>query len=125
MGRFEFETLDVFQVALEMAAQADLVADALPRRRGYLADQLRRAASSVVLNIAEGAGEWVRAEKGRFYRYAKRSAVETGAAVVLIEKLRLASLELTGPVRGLLLKLIPMVLGLIRHCGPEILSPPA
>ncbi|MEK7470379.1 MAG: four helix bundle protein [Planctomycetota bacterium] len=120
MSKFELENLDVFQLALDAAVQADAVAQALPRGRAYLADQIRRAVSSVVLNIAEGAGEWLRPEKEKFYRYAKRSAVETGAAIVLVEKLQLASLDLTGPVRSLLLKLIPMMMGLIRHCGPEI-----
>lgn len=120
MSRFEFEMLDVFHTALDAAEQADRVADALPRRRGYLADQLRRASCSIALNIAEGAGEWTRPGKGRFYRYAKRSAVESGAAIVLVEKLRVAPLESTGPARGLLLKLLPMLMGLIRHCGPDV-----
>jgi len=36
----------------------------------------QRAATSVPLNIAEGAGEYSGAEKSRFYRIAKRSATE-------------------------------------------------
>ena len=39
-------------------------------------DQLDRASSSVVANIAEGAGEFSRPERARFYRIAPRSAVE-------------------------------------------------
>lgn len=45
----------------------------------YLRDQLRRAASSIVLNIAEGAGEFRRGEKARIYRIALRSATECSA----------------------------------------------
>jgi four helix bundle protein len=50
------------------------------RERGLI-DQLLRASSSVCLNIAEGSGEFSRAEKSRFYRIARRSACESLAAV--------------------------------------------
>jgi four helix bundle protein len=49
-----------------------------------LIEQLLRAASSVCLNIAEGAGEYSRDEKIRFYRIARRSAWECSAAVDLL-----------------------------------------
>jgi four helix bundle protein len=49
-----------------------------------LMDQLTRASSSICLNIAEGAGEYSRAEKNRFFRIARRSAWECSASVDLI-----------------------------------------
>jgi len=58
MRRFDFEKLEVFTMALEMAVRVDPIADHLPRGRSYMRDQLRRAANSVPLNIAEGAGEF-------------------------------------------------------------------
>ena len=58
------------------------------RERGWrdreLMDQLMRASSSIGLNIAEGAGEFSRAEKNRFFRIARRSARERSAAVDMI-----------------------------------------
>jgi four helix bundle protein len=48
---------------------------------GDLADQLRRASTSIVLNIAEGAGEYRPVEKARFYRMSLRSATECAAIV--------------------------------------------
>ena len=53
-------------------------------RERALVTQLLRASSSVCLNIAEGAGEYSRAEKVRFYRIARRSAWECSAAVDLL-----------------------------------------
>jgi hypothetical protein len=57
MNELEHERLDVYRAAIELLVLADEVAAALPRGRGYLADQLRRAASSIPFNIAEGAGD--------------------------------------------------------------------
>ena len=64
-----------------------VVAQAVPVRNWRdrnLIEQLLRAASSVCLNIAEGAGEYSRDEKIRFYRIARRSAWECSAAVDLL-----------------------------------------
>jgi four helix bundle protein len=55
------------------------MAGAFPRGLGDLADQLRRASTSIVLNIAEGAGEYSPKDKAKFYRFAKRSAAECSA----------------------------------------------
>ncbi len=50
-----------------------------------VADQLIRAASSIMLNIAEGAGEYSSPEKARFYRMARRSAWECAAILDVLE----------------------------------------
>jgi four helix bundle protein len=81
MKRFDHEKLDVYEAALEWVVLADDVVAHLPRGRGYLADQLHRAATSILLNIGEGAGEFSRTEKARFYRIAKRSAMECAAII--------------------------------------------
>src|SRR5262245_57291216 len=81
MMAFDHEKLDVYQIALEFVVTAGEIVSQLPSARHNLADQLDRASTSVVLNIAEGAGEFSRAEKARFYRMAKRSATECAAAL--------------------------------------------
>src|SRR5690349_8176123 len=88
-ARFDFERVDAFQVALEAATSLDELAAALPTGRGYMRDQLRRAANSIVLNIAEGAGEFVPAEKGRMYRIARRSATECAGQLLVVRQLQL------------------------------------
>ena len=50
MNAFGHDNLEVYRAAIELA---DEVVEHLPRGRGYLADQLQRAAMSVALNIAE------------------------------------------------------------------------
>jgi hypothetical protein len=45
---FDHEKLDVYQLAIEFVANAKDIIELLPRGRGYLADQLQRAALSIV-----------------------------------------------------------------------------
>ncbi|HXG59626.1 MAG TPA: four helix bundle protein [Thermoanaerobaculia bacterium] len=56
---FDHEKLDVDRLAIEFVAKANDIMERLPRGRGYLGDQLQRAALSIVLNIAEGAGKFL------------------------------------------------------------------
>jgi four helix bundle protein len=71
--------LDVYKRALALLALCDEIVHQLPKGRTELKEQLDRAAGSVVANIAEGAGEFRGREKARFYRMARRSAVEVAA----------------------------------------------
>lgn len=76
MRSHEHERLFVYQRALDVVRVAEPIATALSHHRPDLCDQLRRAASSVPLNIAEGAGEFRKAEKVRSYRMTRRSGGE-------------------------------------------------
>ena len=64
----DHEQLDVYQVALEFLVFANDVIERLPRGRSHLADQLTRASTSIVLNLAEGAGKHSKPDKRRFRR---------------------------------------------------------
>jgi len=94
MKQFDHERLDVYQVSIEYLTIAEEIAKNLPRGRSYIADQLRRAALSVVLNIAEGAGEFSKNEKIRFYRIARRSATECAAILDVCKTLRIIESEM-------------------------------
>jgi len=49
----DHEKLDVYKVSIEFMAIAIKIADNIPREYSSLADQLKRAAWSIPLNIAE------------------------------------------------------------------------
>jgi 23S rRNA-intervening sequence protein len=68
---FDHEKLDVYGLAIDFVARANGVVESLPRGRGYLADQLQRAALSIVLNIAEGAGKFSGDDKATLERVAQ------------------------------------------------------
>lgn len=81
---FEHEKLAVYHKAVAVAIAMRGVADAIPHPCGDLRSQLRRAAASIPLNLAEGASEWQPAEKRRIYRIARRSAGECAAILDLL-----------------------------------------
>jgi four helix bundle protein len=111
---FTHEDLDVYRRAIDFVVIADEVATSLQRGRGYLADQLRRASTSIALNIAEGAGEFNRREKSRFYRIAKRSTTECAAILDVCVRLELSDAETITKGRELLLRIVAMLTRLIR-----------
>ena len=109
MSQFDHEKLDVYQAAIELVVVVDEVVEHLPRGRGYLADQLQRAGTSVPLNIAEGAGEYSGNEKVRFYRMAKRSATECAAILEVCRRLKLTHEASYAQGRELLLRIVAML----------------
>ncbi len=117
---FDFEKLDVYQVALDFVASADDVAQELPRGRRYLKDQLLRAANSIAANIAEGVGEYSPAEKVPFYRIARRSAVEFGSHLLVSARLDLIQDDaLLGRGRDQLLRIVAMLTSLTKSVSAK------
>ena len=115
MKRFDHEKLDVYQAAVEFVVLANDVVENLPRGRGYLADQLQRASTSIPLNVAEGAGEFSINEKARFYRIAKRSATESAAILDVCRRLKLIHEASYESGRDLPLRIVSMLIGMIRR----------
>ena len=111
----DHEKLDVYQVAVEFVIVADGIVEHLPRGRGYLSDQLQRAALSIPLNIAEGAGEYSSDEKIRFYRMAKRSATECAAIVNIGQRLQLIEEKRYTHARELLIRLVSMLIKMAQR----------
>lgn len=110
---FDHERLDVYQAAIAFVILSDEILEELPRGRAYLVDQLQRAGSSVVLNIAEGAGEFARHEKHRFYRMAKRSATECAAILDIGLKLDLIETTKLSQARDLLFRIVSMLIKMV------------
>ncbi len=116
LKHFDHEKLDVYRAALEFVVVAAEVVEHLPRGRAYLADQLQRAATSVPLNIAEGAGEFSSKEKARFYRMARRSATECAAVFDVCARLELIDGATHDAGRDLLLRVVAMLTVMCRRC---------
>jgi four helix bundle protein len=78
--------LSIYEDMLDVVRALRSQLEAIDKRDADLARQLRRAASSVVLNVAEGSGSFGRMRTAR-YRTALGSARETLACLRVAEAL--------------------------------------
>jgi four helix bundle protein len=84
---YKFQKLQVYQLALAYVDAVYELSRLLPEREKYnLASQIERAATSIVLNIAEGSTGQTDTEQNRFLGLALRSYLETIACFDLIER---------------------------------------
>jgi four helix bundle protein len=90
-----FEDLECYKLALNVVHEAYQVVKRLPPEEKHnLADQLRRAAVSVTLNIAEGYGRYHYLDSLRFFYIARGSLDEVLSAFVTCDKVGLSTGEL-------------------------------
>ena len=111
----DHEKLDVYHIAIEFVILADTIIEHLPRGRAYLSDQLQRAALSISLNIAEGAGEYAVDEKVRFYRMAKRSATECAEVLDVCRKLQFINEDRYVKGRELLIRIVSILIKMAQR----------
>lgn len=76
------QKLDIYQVSKSFVFECYKLTKSLPPEERYgMTSQIRRAALSVHLNIAEGASRKSEAERKRYYEVARGSVVEIDAAL--------------------------------------------
>ena len=81
----------------------------LPGGNGSLTDQLRRAALSVPVNVAEGVGRSSVADRRRQYAIARGSAMECASILDACRVLQLTNSELLADGRSLVLRVVQML----------------
>jgi len=113
---FDHERLEVYQVALDFFDLADVIVEQLRPRggRSNLADQLARAALSIVNNISEGAGTFSKPDKSRFYSIAIGSATESAAMLDVCLRRELIANETHKCGKQLLERIVAMLIKLCR-----------
>ena len=108
------EALRCYQESLQLAEELCKEAASWPRGLGYLADQVRRAMASVVLNIAEGNARKSHCERKRFFEVSRASATEVSACVDLMSAFGLVSASRATAFKTSLSNISRMIWGLIR-----------
>ncbi|WP_421774335.1 four helix bundle protein [Gracilimonas sp.] len=84
---FKFEKLEVWKLAVDLADEVYSLIGSLPDTEKFnLTSQIRRAVTSVSLNIAEGSTGQTDPEQIRFIGYAHRSLMEVVACLILMKK---------------------------------------
>lgn len=111
-----FEDLECYQLATQVLKEAYALAGRLPAvERHNLADQMRRAATSAVLSIAEGYGRYHYLDRLRFFYIARGSLMETLGAFTCCEAVGYLAPTEMSRIRGLVHQGLRSLNGYIRH----------
>jgi four helix bundle protein len=87
---YRFEKLEVWQVGMRIVSKVYSITKRFPKDETYaLSDQLKRAATSIVLNLAEGSGQPTKKLFSLYIERAKSSTLECVACtkIAVQEKL--------------------------------------
>ncbi len=112
---FKFEKLKVWQLALELDGEISEMIKSFPKEELFiLVSQIKRAADSVVLNIAEGSTLQSNAEFKRFLVISNRSALEVVACLYLSVQRKYINRSIFDDKYQKYEKLIAMIQALIK-----------
>ncbi len=116
---FDHEKLRAYQEALRFVAWVAPVIEELPAKLSAK-DQLDRASTSIVLNIAEGNGKRSHPDRRRHFDTARGSALECAACLdVLVVRGKLSS-ETTPVGKEILLGAVSPLAGLIARFPNQV-----
>jgi four helix bundle protein len=119
MEVFEFEKLRVYQKALDLVDQVYKITKKYPQEERFgLINQFRRAAVSVVLNLAEGSGG-TKAEFKQFLKIARRSIRECVAVIEVSFRQKYITNELKQDLRSACADISKMITGLLKSLSPN------
>ena len=110
----DYEKLDVYRCAIEHLAFVFRALPAVPRGFSALADQWRRASTSVPLNIAEAVGKTSAAERANRYAIARGEAMECGAILDVVRLLDVLPADEVAAAKERLVRLVSMLTRMCR-----------
>lgn len=115
---FDHEKLRVYQETLVFASWTETILERA-KKSSPLHDQLDRARTSILLNIAEGNGRYTAMDRCRFFDMARGSALECAACLDLLAVKNLISKPEQEHGKAGLEKIVSMLVGLIRSNSAE------
>jgi four helix bundle protein len=122
----DFRKLLAWQRARVLAGAVYRVTEDFPAREHFgLADQMRRAAISVVSNIAEGANRGSDRELRRYLCIARGSLGELEAQITIAADLKLIPEAHAAILEQSALETGRLITGLVRHYSQQAPPPPA
>lgn len=111
----KFKKLNVWQKSMDFISEVYRITSHFPKHELFgLISQLRRAATAIALNIAEGAGAGTDAEFTRFLRIALRSAYEVITGLEIAIKLKYGAEEESRKLLLQVDEIGAMITGLIK-----------
>jgi four helix bundle protein len=108
--------LNAYRLSQELAMECYKVTRTFPVDEKFaMVQQIRRAALSVHLNIAEGCSRKSKAERNRFFEIARGSVIEIDSAIGIAHKLAYATLEQLQPLGSSIIENFKVLSGMIDN----------
>lgn len=120
----DHERLEVYQVARELSREICRLRKKMRPGRADLVDQVLRAVASVPLNIAEGNGESKPGRRAYFFRIARSSATELGAALDHMVDMEFLKNEDIVAAKALVVRIVSMLVKLTEKVTTSDSYPP-
>lgn len=115
-----YKELKVWQKAMDFVVAVYALTPSFPKDELFgLTSQLRRAAVSISLNTAEGAGRGSDTEFARFLGIALGSTYESIVALVIAQRLEYCDLKTSNALVEQAEEIARMLTGLIKHYAPN------
>ncbi len=115
-----YKELKVWQKAMDFVVAVYALTRRFPKDELFgLTSQLRRAAVSVSLNIAEGAGRESDAEFARFLDIALGSAYECIVGLIIAQRLGYCDVKESNALVEQAEEIARMLTGLLKHYAPN------
>ncbi len=107
--------LNVYQFSQELAFEGYRITKLFPSdERFAMMQQIRRAAISVHLNIAEGCSRKSANERNRYFEIARGSVIEIDSAIGIAFKLEYVKLDELKPLGESIVKTFKLLTGMIK-----------
>jgi four helix bundle protein len=111
---FDYEKFEVYKKAKAFFAEISVFIENNKKLNNRIADQLYRAALSIPLNIAEGAGRYSKPDKRNYYTIARGSVFECNAIIDILYDKGLMDAPQKGHYYNTLEETSKMLSGLIN-----------
>lgn len=116
----DFRNLEVWKRAHRLTLEAYRITEGFPRAEMFgLCSQIRRAASSIPTNLAEGCGR-TQAEFARFVQIALGSACELEYELLLVRDLRLITVDVYASTNEQMSDVKRMLQALLRRIQQDL-----
>jgi len=107
--------LEVYKISQELALECYHVTKKFPSDEKFaLIQQIRRAATSVHLNLAEGCPRKSLKERNRYFEMSRGSVIEIDSAIGITFNLQYLPIEELQPLGNLIIKTFKLLSGLIK-----------
>ena len=107
--------MDIYDISQHVVLKCYQITKLFPNEEKFaLVQQIRRAAMSVHLNLAEGCSRKSPAERKRFFEISRGSVIEIDAAVGMAYKLSYVKIEELKPLGESIIKTFKILSGMMK-----------